>query len=169
MAAKRKAISFPELDNMAPKGKGAILRTAAEVQAEQDALAALEEEDVVVEEIELPGDKKTSKQANQETSFLENKEAGKQGNQQEPSSPPLPRVDGSKPEQHQYKKVTYKLRTDAVDALEDIKLTLRRNYGIKVSMEAIVQEIILAAYEDLTQNQETSIVVEKFSSKPGNK
>lgn len=103
------------------------------------------------------------------------------GNQGEPSSVPVtfPVVSGqdqkphqqdsqiaSKPEKQKpdragagYTKATYRVRDGAIDAVEDMRLALKRQYGIKALREEIVEEAILAAQRDLLALGEASFLV----------
>ena len=58
-----------------------------------------------------------------------------------------------------YTKATYRVRNEATDAVEDMRLLLKRTYGIKALREEIVEEAILAAQRDLLENGETSFLV----------
>ena len=119
-SSKRPPLSFPELEH---RGRGAILRTAEEVQAEQD--------------------------------MLETQQAGMPVNQ-----------EASLPESQQTRvKATYRISPEAAEATEEAKRLLRRKYHIKVPVERIVQEAILAAYEELLEKEESSMLVNKFASK----
>lgn len=153
MPGKRKPLSFPELDNLTPKGKGAILRSSEEVEAERAAMAAQEE--MEVEEIELPENKISRKQE----SINSGKAAIKAS---DPS--PIPREISLSPTQRAtYKKSTYRLRPEALEALEDIKRHLRRRYDIKLNLEVIVEEAVFIAYRDLLEKEAASVLVEKIS------
>jgi vacuolar-type H+-ATPase subunit I/STV1 len=130
--AKRRPVSFPELD--APRGKGAILRSTEEVEAEQQ--------------------------------LLENQEAGHQANklsvdpELQNARNPESQQSGSRAE---YTKATYRLSPEALEAIDDAKRILRRRYQAKVSLEEIAEEAILAAYRDLLDNQQSSMLANKFS------
>ena len=117
MASKRKPISFPELE---PKGKNAILRSANEVQAEEEMLA------------------------HQHASMPDDQHAGGRAH---------------------YQKVTYRLSAEAIEAIDDAKRVLRRQYKLKASLEEIADKAILAAYADLLANQHASFLVSQLSSK----
>ncbi len=58
-----------------------------------------------------------------------------------------------------YTKATYRVRNEATDAVEDMRLLLKRTYGIKALREEIVEEAILAAKRDLLENKEGSFLV----------
>ncbi len=58
-----------------------------------------------------------------------------------------------------YTKATYRVRNEATDAVEDMRLLLKRTYGIKALREEIVEEAILAAQRDLVENREASFLV----------
>jgi hypothetical protein len=137
MASKRRPISFPELE---PRGKGAILRTPEEIQAEQEA-------------------------GEQET--LENQYSGNQENQhtgiREDQKP------GREADRATYTKVTYRLSPEAVDAINEAKHILRRTYRMKVNLEEIAEAAILEAVRDLQEKEHASFLVTKFSGNPENK
>ena len=122
MANKRPPLSFPELEH---RGRGAILRTAEEVQAEQEMMVSQD----------------AGKPARQQATVGESQES---------------RV-----------KATYRISNEAAEAIEETKRLLRRKYQIKVPVERIAQEAILAAYEDLVQNERDSMLVNKFASMLG--
>jgi hypothetical protein len=65
-----------------------------------------------------------------------------------------------------YTKVTYRICDEAVDALEDAKKHLKRQYKLKVNMEEIVETAIIELYKDLTQQGEKSVLVSKYSGNP---
>ena len=64
-----------------------------------------------------------------------------------------------------YPKATYRLRPETLEAIDDAKRILRRQYGIKVSLEDIAEEAIMAAYTDLLDNQQTSMLAIQLASK----
>lgn len=68
-----------------------------------------------------------------------------------------------------YPKVTYQLDPDVIDLLDDAKRILKKQYKLKVSLNAIVEEAIRMACEDLEENKETSKLVNLFTRKQGNK
>jgi hypothetical protein len=135
MANKRRPVSFPELDN-APKGRGAILRSAEEVEAEQDRLAN--------QEAGIPENKYSSK--------VKNKHSG------------IPDIQKAS-NRNEYQKATYRLSPEALEAIDEAKRVLRRKHKLKVALEEIAEEAIIAACNDLLENQETSMLVSKFSRK----
>jgi hypothetical protein len=65
-----------------------------------------------------------------------------------------------------YTKGTYRLCDEALDAIEDAKRILKRQYGLKVNIEEIVEAAILDAYDDLNKNKEQSHLVKKHSGIP---
>jgi hypothetical protein len=67
-----------------------------------------------------------------------------------------------------YQKATYRLSDDALVALEDAKKILKRNYGLKVNLEEIVESSILYAFEDLIEKKEKSLLLSKYSGKQEN-
>ncbi len=125
MPNKRRPISFPELE---PKGKAAILRSAAEVAAE--------------------------------TQQLDDQEAGMPEN-----------MLASTAEQEdvenraRYPKATYRLSPETLEAIDDAKRTLRRQYNIKVSLEEIAEQAIQAVCLDLQESQDASLLVAMFSGR----
>jgi hypothetical protein len=65
-----------------------------------------------------------------------------------------------------YTKGTYRLCDEALDSIGDAKKILRRQYGVKVNMEEVVEAAILAAYGDLVKNKDKSSLVKKYSGNP---
>ena len=62
-------------------------------------------------------------------------------------------------------KVTYRFRPDAVEAVEDIRRILRRQYGVrKVNREDIAQVAVLQALKSIEDEGATSYVVREFAS-----
>lgn len=141
---KRQPITFEELE---PKGRGAILRSAEEVTAEQ---VALESQISGIPEIQ------TARQPEIQTS-------GKPAGQKDGRSETAPSVNRAT-----YAKATYRLSPDAMEAIDEVKRVLRRQYGIRVTLEEIAEEAILMSFQDLTENQQASILVNKFSDNPEN-
>jgi hypothetical protein len=128
MTAKRKRLTFSELDELEPRGKHAILRTAEEILAEQ-----------------APPDRSET----------------------EPTPPAARTADPVSPlavNRARYAKATYRLSPVALDAIEESKRLLRRQYGIKVNLEEIAEEAILAAYRDLIDNAQHSHLVQTFAA-----
>ncbi len=157
MANRRKSVTFSELDNyQQPKGKGAILRTAEEVAAEQEQLQV---EELVISEPQEPG-----KQETLQTRKQESKETSSSGKKRSSKSTVSPT-----PASTEYKKATYKMSEEALDALDDSKRLLRREFGFKASLESIVEAAILDAYHDLQENNKTSFLVNWFAGKQENK
>src|ERR1035437_8182189 len=72
-----------------------------------------------------------------EEALVESQETGKPGNQQ--TSMPESQNTGSRAE---YTKVTYRLSPEAIDAINEVKRVLRREYKIKASLEEIAEEEI---------------------------
>jgi hypothetical protein len=61
-------------------------------------------------------------------------------------------------------KVTYRFRSDAVEAVEDIRRILRRNYGVrKVNREDIAQAAVLDALRDLEERGPASFLAREFT------
>ncbi len=138
MANKRRPVSFPELD-ATPKGKGAILRSAEEIAAEQDMLES----------------QQTSNPESLKTRNSENQKTGDEALLEAPQS-------GSR---NGYPKATYRLSPEALNAIDDAKRELRRRYGVRVTLEEIAEQAILAAYQDLLENKQASMLASTFFSK----
>ena len=153
MANKRRPLTFSELDALQPKGRGAILRSPEELEAEQHLLENQEAgepelQEAVIQEIQNDGiqeNQKTRKPTRQIPSNTDTQLTRNRAN---------------------FPKVTYRLSVEAIDAIEDMKRMLRRQYGVKVNLEEIAEEAILAAHRDLMERQKTSNLVKKFSGKP---
>jgi hypothetical protein len=62
-------------------------------------------------------------------------------------------------------KVSYRVSPEAVDAVDDIKRMLARQYRVKVSRERIAEAAILAAYEDMLENRHASKLVSQLAGK----
>ena len=110
-----------------------------------------------------PENKKTSLPVSQKTSIPEVKISGNQENH-------IPRnleVQNATKREY-YTKVTYRICDKAVDALEDAKKHLKRQYKLKVNMEEIVETAIIEIYKDLPQKGEKSVLVSKYSGNPEN-
>ena len=61
-------------------------------------------------------------------------------------------------------KVTYRVRADAVEAVEDIRRMLRRQHGVrKVNREDIAQAAVLEALRDLEERGDASFLVRQFA------
>ena len=61
-------------------------------------------------------------------------------------------------------KVTYRFRADAVEAIEDIRRILRRQYGVrKVNREDIAQVAVLQALKNLEAEGTKSYLVQEFT------
>ena len=120
-----------------PKGRNAILRSGEEFREEEALLESQE----------------TGIPANHQTSMPESQNIGM----------PAYQNAGSRAE---YTKVTYRLSPAAIDAINEVKRVLRREYKIKASLEEIAEEAILATYSELLENQHTSILVNQLSRKP---
>jgi len=106
---------------------------------------------VVAQDVEPPSD--SQKQGNKETFSPASLETS---NQVSPIPSPL-------------QKATFALPTDVLDVLDDIKRTLRRSYGIRLSKEKLVAEAIERMNEDLSKNKEKSFLVNMHTSKEGGK
>ena len=66
------------------------------------------------------------------------------------------------------RKVTYRFAPEAVEAVHDMKRILRREYGIRVNLEEIVERAVLHAYQDLQENQKASFLANQLSGKQEN-
>lgn len=99
--------------------------------------------------------------ASSETRKLVNKETGKQDS--------VDTSDQEIPLPSTLQKATFGLPSEVLDTLEDIKRTLRRTYGIKLSKEKIVAEAIQQLNEDLEKNKERSFLVNTYTRKEGDK
>ncbi len=104
------------------------------------------------------------KQANKETSFQENKQTSELVNKEA-----VKQVNKETRKRAIYPKVTYQLNPTVTNLLQDTKITLQRQYTIKVSLAEIVEEAIQKACTDLQVNKETSFLVTLFTSRQGNK
>lgn len=135
MANKRRPVSFPELD-ATPKGKGAILRSAEEVEAEQQMLENQQASNLEIQHVSMPESRNSN-------------------------VPDVPQVGN----RAGYSKATYRLSPEALEAIDDAKRVLRRRYQAKVTLEEIAEEAILAAYRDLLENQDTSLLASQFTGK----
>ncbi|NWJ53229.1 MAG: hypothetical protein HXX14_20475 [Bacteroidetes bacterium] len=145
MANKRPPVIFNELEK--PKGKNAILRSPAEIAADNE---------LIDEGFETVQDFKNS--INQENKISGNQENAARKAEQEKAA-----IRAS------YPKATYRLSPEAVEAIEDIKRIIRRKYKGKILLEEVVEEAVLAAYRDLTENGDSSFLVNKFSGNQENK
>ncbi len=62
-------------------------------------------------------------------------------------------------------KVTYRFRPDAVEAVEDIRRILRRQYGVrKVNREDIAQAAVLEALRVLEDQGDAAFLVREFTA-----
>ena len=139
--AKRAVISFPELEG---RGRRAILRTPEEVQAEEE---LLESQNASNPERQSPSTPETQHADNPEIQY---------------DSVPEVQHTGSR---ILYPKATYRLHPETLDAIEEAKRVLRRKYNLRISLEDIAEEAILAAHRDLMENQQTSNLVHQLSRK----
>ncbi len=61
-------------------------------------------------------------------------------------------------------KIGYRISTEAIDAVDEMYRVLRRRHGIKgVTRQRIVEQVILAANDDLTKNGAASDLARKLS------
>ncbi len=100
-----------------------------------------------------PANQQTGKPDYQQTSLPVKQQAVKPANQ-------------LSPKRSSFQKVTYHLSPEAIDAIEDAKRILRREYDSKTTLEEIAEIAILEAYNDLIKNQQTSKLVNQITSKP---
>ena len=92
----------------------------------------------------VPALAQTSMPANQNDSLLANQ------------------IDGSRTH---FPKATYRLAPEAIEAVDEAKRLLRRQLNIKTSQAEIVEQAILAAYQDLLHNQQTSMLANNLAGK----
>ena len=116
------------------RGRKAILRTSEEVAADE---RTLESQSAGLPELQNSGTP-------------------------ERGHPPLLRADG-KPDRAAYPKATYRISPVAIEAIEDARRTLRRQYGIKATLEEIAEVAILATCQELGNDQISSILVRQLS------
>ena len=65
-------------------------------------------------------------------------------------------------------KVTYRFLADAVEAVEDIRRILRREYGVrKVNREDIAQAAVLEALKQLESQGDDCFLVREFAASAG--
>lgn len=158
MANRRKPLTFSELDAIEPRGKGAILRSAEEVSQEQEMLENQSSGEPETQDTSIP--------ENQHHGTTEGWQSGKRVNQQvrtggrAKSARPAKTNSGDR---SRYIKATYRLSPEALDAIDDAKRLLRRRHGLKVNLEEIAEEAILAAYRDLQVNNNSSNLVIQLS------
>jgi hypothetical protein len=117
MARKRQPLTFSELE---ARGRGAILRTREEIEAEE---AALAQGITQLPDTQISGFPETRTPGNPETG---------------------PRVGRAA-----YQKVTYRISPEAVEAVDQIRRLLRQNHGLRVSREEIAEAALLHALKDL--------------------
>lgn len=61
-------------------------------------------------------------------------------------------------------KVTYRFRAEAVEAVEDIRRILRRQFGVrKVNREDIAQAAVIEALRSLEEDGQTSFIAREFT------
>ncbi len=97
-------------------------------------------------------------QESQQSGLQETQHAGnleKSGSAEAPTRPRSPRAA--------YTKVSYRLSDAAIEAIEDAKRILRRQYKLKVDLEEIAEAAILELFADLAQNQGESMLVQRFT------
>jgi hypothetical protein len=76
----------------------------------------------------------------------------------------LDALEAAEEEPKERVKVTYRFRTDAVEAVEDIRRILRRQFGVrKVNREDIAQVAVLQALKSLEADGARSYLVQEFA------
>lgn len=137
MAKRRDPIRFNELE---PRGRGAIVRTRAEIEAEEVLLAN-----------QLSGNAESQHGARPATQTfgLPDSESGSE-----------------RANRTLYEKVTYRISPEAVEAIDEIKRLMKRIHGIKVTREEIAEAAFLEALRDFQENQERSFLAGRLSRKP---
>lgn len=153
MANKRPPLSFPELE---PKGRRAILRSAEEVLAEEK---LLEIESAAVLEIQQPTNnqeegtqaigKEGSREVGKEVSLIGNRERGKSFDL----------------DQRPYRKDSFLFTEEEFEALEDLKLELRRKFDLKATKNDLARCAIQNLIEDYQRRGNDSVVVKRLSKK----
>lgn len=137
MVRKRTPLRFDELE---PRGRGAVIRTREEIEAEDRILAS-----------QLSGKPETRSASNPDSRV-----SG------------FPAGGSDVVNRAQYEKVTYRISPDAVEAIDEIKRIMRRHHGVKVTREEIAEVAILHALKECQDNQKDGIVVSWLSGKPEN-
>jgi len=117
----------------------------------------------------LPPQPESVKEAPSKTRKLENKEARKLGNQEarkeaSSSTPPepTPLFDIN---QLAYKKVAFVFTGEEFDALEDMKIQIRRRFDIRAIKNDLVRCAIHLLIEDYQRNGKASLAVRRLSGK----
>ena len=164
MANKRPPLSFPELEG---RGRRAILRTSEEVQAEEELL----ENQQAGNPENQTNDRMDGLDRNHSVHAMPGMTPAQVVPAPSPQSGSSARNPENQPTGHrsQYIKVTYRLSPAAVDAIEDAKRILRRQYNLKALLEEIAEEAIIVAYRDLLENQQSSNLAGQIARKPANK
>ena len=83
------------------------------------------------------------------------------------SGDPASQLRDTKPDRTQFQKVTYRISPDAADAIYEARRALRREHGIKASLEEIAEAAILTAFQDLVEKEQESNLVYRLSGDPG--
>jgi len=135
--AKRPSLSFPELEG---RGRRAILRTSEEVRADEEMLERQDGGAAQLQEAGSPESQNAGNPAIQTSGMPVSQTSGE----------PEPQKAGGR---MSYPKATYRLRPETLDAIEEAKRLLRRTYKLRVSLEDIAEEAILAAHRDLLERQ----------------
>ncbi len=121
---------------------------------------------------QMPANQQASIPETQQAGNMENKQAGKTAIQQtgkqesRKAGVPASQTTSTSPT---LQKVTYRLSPGTIDAIEDVKLLLRRQYKIKASLEEIADVVIYEACREMLENPKKSMLVNKFAGKPANK
>ena len=148
--AKRPSLSFPELEG---RGRRAILRTSEEVRADEEMLERRDAGGPALREASSPEGQNAGNPVIQTSSMPESQTSGE----------PEPQKAGGR---MSYPKATYRLRPETLDAIEEAKRLLRRTYKLRVSLEDIAEEAILAAHRDLLERRQASNLVSRLARKP---
>lgn len=148
--AKRPTLAFPELE---ARGRRAILRTHEEVQAEE---AMLERQDAGTPDVQTASTPESQNAGNPAVQTSGTPE------DQMSRDPALQKSGG----RMSYPKATYRLRPATLDAIEEAKRLLRRTYNLRVSLEDIAEEAILAAHRDLLERRHASTLVSRLARRP---
>ena len=115
---------------------------------------------------------RSTKPQPQEDTNMKNKETSLQETQhtrKQESKETVKQVYKETSKRAEFPKVTYQLNPTVTNMLQDSKISLQRQYNLKVSLAEIVEEAVQQVCNDLQANKETSILVTKFSKKLENK
>jgi hypothetical protein len=176
MASKRQPLTFPELDELKPRGREAILRTAEEVEAEERMLGSQEDEDL-------------SQQTSQPDTYKEKSETISTGETNRTPPPTTSKKSSNKDSKHASKlastiasnqddmiemirkavkvpgkEVSFiRLTADEKGQLADIVYTYKRQ-GKKTSENEINRIAINYILEDYRANGERSVLARVIAS-----